>query len=65
MPVTLAMALLGAGGIAFYIRFFVALSRERKVHRWTRGYWARLRPESDEDPILERRKQEGQDSHAA
>ena len=31
MPVTLAMALLGAGGIALYIRFFVALSRERKT----------------------------------
>ena len=65
MPVTLALALLGAGGIAFYVCFLVALSRERKVHRWRGGYWVRLRLESDKDPILERRKQEGQDSRAA
>lgn len=65
MPVTIAMALLGAGGIAFYIRFFVALTRERKVHRWTGGHWIRLRLDSDEDPIVERSEQEGKNSRAA
>lgn len=65
MPVTIAMALVGAGGIAFYIRFLVALSRERKVHKWTGGHWIRLRLESDEEPILERKGQERKESHAA
>ena len=65
MTVTLAMALLGAGGVVFYVRFLVALSKERKVHRSTGGYWIRLRRESEKDPILEHRKQEGQDSRAA
>lgn len=65
MLVTLAMALLGAGGIAFYIRFFVALSRERKAHKWTGGHWIRLRLKSGEDPILERREQERTESRAA
>lgn len=59
------MALLGAGGIAFYIRFFVALTRERKVHRWTGGHWSRFRLDSDEDPIVERSEQEGKNSRAA
>lgn len=53
MPVTLAMALLGIGSIAFYICFFVALSRERKVHRRTGGYWIRLRLEAKGDPLVE------------
>ena|SRR5579871_1806138 len=65
MPVTIAMALLGAGGIAFYIRFFVALTRERKVHKWTGGHWIRLRLDSDEDPILEHSEHEKKNSHAA
>ncbi len=65
MPVTFALALVGAGGVAFYIQFFVALSREPKVHKWTGGYWIRLRLESDEGPILERRDQKRKESRAA
>ncbi len=65
MPVTFALAVVGAGGIVFYIRFLVALSRERKGHKWIGGHWIRLRLKSDEDPILERREQKPKESRAA
>jgi len=54
MAVILAMTVLGAAGIAFYLRFLVALCGESKPH--VGGYWVRLRLESDEDLIVERKK---------
>lgn len=51
MAVILVMTVLGAAGIAFYLRFLVVLCRESKPH--VGGYWMRLRLKSDENLILE------------
>ncbi len=55
MPAMLALTLVGAASIAFYVRFFVALSRESKPH--VGGYWMRLRVKSDEELVAEQEKQ--------
>jgi len=51
MFVTAAMTLLCTAGIAFYVRFLVALCRECKPQRT--GFWVRMRLASDEDAIGE------------
>ena len=48
MPV---MTVLCTAGIAFYVRFLVALCKECKPRRI--GYWVRLRLGSGEDTIAE------------
>jgi hypothetical protein len=45
------MMLLCAAGIAFYVRFLVALCKECKPR--SIGYWVRLRLDSGEDMIAE------------
>jgi len=45
------ITLLCTGGIAFYVRFLVALSKESKPR--SSGYWVRLRLGSGEDTIAE------------
>lgn len=56
MFVKTGMTILCMVGIAFYVRFLVALWKERKP--FSSGYWVRLRLSSGEDPIElpERRK---------
>ncbi len=56
MSVILGMTVLGAAGIAFYLRFLVALCRESKPH--VGGYWVRLGLESDDNLIVERKDRE-------
>ncbi len=56
MSVVLVMTMIGMAGIAFYLRFLVALCRESKPH--VGGYWIRLRLESDEDLIVEHKVRE-------
>jgi hypothetical protein len=51
------VATLCASGIAFYIRFLVALCKECKPRRI--GYWARLQLGSSEGAISERQEQRG------
>jgi hypothetical protein len=45
------MTLLCTAGIAFYVRFLVALCKECKPQRT--GFWVRMRVGSDEDAIGE------------
>lgn len=51
MFVTDLMTVLCTAGIAFYVRFLVALSQECKPRRI--GYWVRLRLGSGENAIAE------------
>ena len=51
MFVMAAMTVLCTAGIAFYLRFLVALCRECKPRRI--GFWVRMRLGSDEDAIGE------------
>jgi hypothetical protein len=51
MFVMAAMTVLCTAGIAFYVRFLVALSKECKPRRI--GFWVRMRLASDEDAIGE------------
>ena len=51
MFVTVVMTVLCTAGIAFYVRFLVALCKERKPRLI--GYWVRLRLGSGEDTIAE------------
>ena len=51
MFVTAVMTMLCAVGVAFNMRFLVALCKERKPH--SIGYWVRLRLVSGEDTIAE------------
>ncbi len=46
-----AMTVLCTAGIAFYVRFLVALCKECKPRRI--GFWVRMRLASDEDVIGE------------
>ena len=48
---TVVMTVLCTAGIAFYVRFLVALCKERKPRLI--GYWVRLRLGSGEDTIVE------------
>jgi hypothetical protein len=51
MFATAVMAVLCTAGIAFYVRFLVALCKECKPR--SIGYWVRLRLGSGEDTIAE------------
>jgi hypothetical protein len=51
MLVIAVWTVLSTAGIAFYVRFLVALQRERKPR--SIGYWVRLRLGSGEDTIAE------------
>jgi hypothetical protein len=51
MLVMSVMTVLCTAGVAFYLRFLVALCRECKFHRT--GYWVRLRLDSSEDAVIE------------
>jgi hypothetical protein len=51
MFVMAAMTALCTAGVAFCVRFLVALCKECKPHRI--GYWVRLPLNSGEDPITE------------
>ena len=51
MFVMAAMTVLCTAGIAFYLRFLVALCKERKPH--SSGYWVRLRLGSGDGRIAE------------
>jgi len=51
MFVMAVMTMLCTAGIAFYVRFLVALCKECKPR--SGGYWARLRLGSGEDTIVE------------
>jgi hypothetical protein len=46
-----AMMVLCTAGVAFYVRFLVALCKECKPRGI--GYWVRLRPDPGEDTIAE------------
>jgi hypothetical protein len=56
MFVMAAMTLLSTAGIAFYIRFLVALCKECKPRRI--GYWLRMRLGSGENAIAELQERE-------
>ena len=51
MFVIAAMTVLCTAGIAFYVRFLVALCKECEPRRI--GYWVRIRLGSGEDTIVE------------
>ncbi len=51
MIVNAVMGAVGAVGVAFYVRFLLALCKESK--RGVFGYWVRLRLGSDEDELVE------------
>jgi len=64
MSVTTAMTLLlCAVGVAFYVRFFVALCKECKPS--SIGYWVRLRLSSGEDATPELHERNSSESLAA
>jgi hypothetical protein len=63
MFVTAAMTVLCAAGIAFCVRFLVALQKECKPR--SIGYWVRLRPGSGEDTIAELQEREKPATRAA
>ena len=63
MVVTLAMTVLGAAGIAFYLRFMAALYKESKPH--VGGYWMRLKVDAGEDVNAEPKERKATTSHAA
>ena len=56
MFVMALMTVLCTAGVAFYLRFLVALCRECKPRPI--GYWIRLRLGSGEDTIVEMRERE-------
>lgn len=58
-----AMTVLCMAGIAFYVRFLVALCKECKPHLI--GYWVRLHPDSVENPIAEVSEERNQLPRAA
>jgi hypothetical protein len=51
MFVMAVITVLGSAGVAFYMRFLVALCKECKPRRI--GYWVRLRFDSGEDTVAE------------
>jgi hypothetical protein len=55
MFVKIAIEVLCTAGIAFYVRFLVALCKECKPR--SIGYWVRLRLGSDEDKVAEPQEQ--------
>jgi len=63
MFATTAITLLCAAGISFYVRFLVALCKERKTRRI--GYWVRVRLRFGEEPISESRERERPVTRAA
>jgi len=63
MVVTAVWTVWCTAGIAFYVRFLVALCREYKP-RLT-GYWARLGRGSGEDAFAERQEHTSPATHAA
>jgi hypothetical protein len=58
-----AMTVLCTAGVAFYVRFLVALCKESKLRR--NGYWLRLRLGSREATILELQRSERSVTRAA
>ena len=52
MLVTAIMTAFGTASVGFYLRFLVALCKERKTE--LTGYWVRLRLDSDEEEQSER-----------
>jgi hypothetical protein len=56
MFVMALMTVLCTAGIAFYLRFLVALCKECKPH--SIGYWVRLRLAPSEDTIAEVRERD-------
>jgi hypothetical protein len=63
MFVMVLMTVLCTAGIAFYLRFLVALCRECKPRPI--GYWVRLRLASGEDTIAELQESEQRVDRAA
>jgi len=63
MLVKMAMTLLCTAGIAFYVRFLVALWKDRKPR--SGGYWVRLPFDSGEATIAELPEQRKPMSRAA
>jgi hypothetical protein len=63
MFVMVLMTVLCTAGIAFYLRFLVALCRESKPRPI--GYWIRLRLVSGEDTIVEMRERKKPVTRAA
>jgi len=63
MFVTGVMTVLCTAGVAFYVRFLVALCKECKPRRI--GYWVRLRVGSGEDAIAELRQRKKPVTRAA
>ncbi len=57
------MTMFCAAGIAFYVRFLIALCKESAPRRI--GYWVRLRLDSDENSIAEQRQQKKPATRAA
>jgi hypothetical protein len=58
------VVVLGLSAMAFYLRFLVALCRERKLQAG--GYWVRLRIESNEDgATAQEQQQRVPESHVA
>jgi hypothetical protein len=57
------MTVLCTAGVAFYVRFLVALCRECKLRRV--GYWVRLRLSSGEDAIAKLQQRIEPDTRAA
>jgi hypothetical protein len=63
MLVIPVMTAVCAAGIAFYVRFLVALCKECKPRRF--GYWVRLRLGSGEDIVAELPERRGALTRAA
>ena len=63
MVVTAVWTVWCTAGIAFYVRFLVALCREYKPR--LRGYWVRLGRGSGEDAFAERQEHTSPATHAA
>ena len=57
------MTVLCTAGVAFYVRFLVALCKECKPS--LSGYWLRTQPRSDGDEVVELHEQEYPVSRAA
>ena len=53
MVATTIVTVLCAAGIAFYVRFMIALGKECKPG--TSGYWVRLRPGTGDGELMELR----------
>ncbi|HZU41090.1 MAG TPA: hypothetical protein VE994_00330 [Terriglobales bacterium] len=63
MLVNTLMAIVGAVGVGFYLRFLLALSRESK--RGLIGYWVRLRTTARETSASEWKSEEEPFTRAA